>query len=67
MTFYDQVTTFVTTRKTPWKMFLDNGEDLLMTLMTIGEDLLTTLTSTGEDLLTTRDNDTDDHCDNNVL
>ena len=34
----------------------DNGEDLLMTLST-----------TGENLLMTHDDDTDDHCANNVL
>jgi hypothetical protein len=45
----------------------DNGEDLLTTLMTNGEDLLTTLTLTGEDLLTTSGDDTDDHCDDNIL
>jgi hypothetical protein len=45
----------------------DTGEDLLMTLSTLGDDLLMTLTTTGEDLLTTHDDDTDDHCANNVL
>ena len=45
----------------------NNGEDLLMTLMTIGEDLLMTLTSTGEDLLMTSGDNTDNHCDNNLL
>ena len=45
----------------------DNGEDLLTTLMTTGEDMLMTLMTTGEDTLTTHDDNTDDHCDNNIL
>ena len=45
----------------------DNGEDLLTTLMTTDEDLLMTVTSTGEDLLITSADDTDEHCDDNVM
>jgi hypothetical protein len=43
------------------------GEDLLTALMTTGEDLLMTLMTTGEDLVMTRDDDTNHHCDDNVL
>jgi hypothetical protein len=45
----------------------DNGEDLLMILMTTAEDLLMTLMIPGEDLLMTCDDDTDNHCDVTVL
>ena len=67
MTFYDQATTFVWWLVNPWDNLDDNGEDLLMTLMTTDEDLLTTLTVTGKDPLTTRDDEADSHCDVTVL
>jgi hypothetical protein len=44
----------------------NNGEELLMTMMTTCEHLLTQ-TTTGEDLLMTREDNTDDRCDDNVL
>ena len=45
----------------------DNGEDLLRTLTTTREGMLMTLMTTGEDLLMTHADDTDEHCDDNVL